>query len=405
MKVMFFFSCGFDIEHSSTAIMTNVLEDCLKRNLEIHYIVPNVTGSEKNYPNFYTKNVALTYDVVYQKPIEKQHLIKRYLNGITYALRSIKYIKKQKDIDVIYIQSTPTAFWNVLVAKIFGHGKPIIYSVLDMFPGSTIASGAMPQKPLQIFFEFIQKIAYKMSDQLMCMSDDMKTKLIEQHVSSNKIQPFYTWFDNNSLKKVKDHENSFISEFNMCKKDKFYVQYAGNAGYVFDVDTFLRVANSLKDDETIVFQLVARGHQLDVIKKYIINNNLPNIEIIPIQPVSRISEVYSSCDIQFIPLKRGVMGNSFPSKIAHVMACQKTFICSIDKTYFFELANKKAFGICKEIGNIEGISEVIRELSKNKELLNKYELNALNYAKEKYSREANTKIIIDTIFKMKEGKK
>lgn len=397
MKVLFIFSVGFDTLHSSSIIMSNVIEDCLKKGLEVCYIVPNTTGSDKNYPNLNNNlNEKLSYNVIYQNEIEKKSLIKRYISGVVYALKCIKFIRKIKT-DVIYVQSTPTAFWTILVAKFFGKGK-IIYSVLDMFPGSTIASGVMPQKWMQIFFTSIQKIAYKMSDQIMCMSEDMKEKLIQQGVPKDKINPFYTWFDGDNLQKIEDKDNSFIKEFNMDKKEKFYVQYAGNVGYVFDTDTFLKVVKKMHNiNPNVVFQLVARGNQLDYIEEQKEQWNLDNLEILPLQPVDRIGEVYSACDIQFIPLKKGVMGNSFPSKLAHVMACEKTFICSIDRTYFFNLANKENFGRCEDVGNIDAICNSIIDLYKNKDKLNKFYKNAKFYSEKLCGREKNTSIIINAI--------
>lgn len=399
MKVLFFFSGGFDIEHSSTILMTNVLEDCLEQNLTVHYIIPNETGENKNCPEHLENHSHLSYDVIYKKSPAKNHFVRRYLDGILYSFRCAKYIRKQKDADVIYVQSTPTAFWNILIARVFGHKTPIIYSVLDMFPGSTIASGVMPQKILQIIFFFIQKRAYQLSSHIMCMSSDMKQKIIIQGVDKEKITYFNTWFDTNNLKYVEDKDNSFISEFKMDKK-KFYVQYAGNVGYVFDVDLFIDVANSLKEHSDIVFQLVARGSQLEYLTSEVEKKSLVNVEIIPLQPVERISEVYSSCNLQFIPLKHGVIGNSFPSKLAHVMNCHKTFVCCIDENAdFFSIANNKRIGICCTNKNHEDAVKAILKFYKNIESISECQENAYTFSEQVFSRKQNTQIIIEQIKK------
>ena len=381
MKVLFVFSIGFDIEHSSTILMNNVLEDVIKKGIKVHYIVPNETGSEKNCPETLKSAKHLSYDVIKRTPPRKHQMVKRYFEGILYALKTARYIYREKDYDVIYVQSTPTAFWNILICKVFGHRKPIIYSVLDMFPGSTIASGAMKHKLLQNIFYRIQRVAYNMSTHIMALSEDMKRKINEQGVPEDKITYFNTWFDNSSLNYVNDQNNSFIKEFNMNKKEVFYVQYAGNIGYVFDVDMFINIAYKLKTEKNIVFQLVARGSQLDYIKERMSERKLDIIEILPIQPVNRINEVYSACDIQFIPLKKDVLGNSFPSKLAHVMHCKKTFVCATDQnTAFFNIANSKKIGKCISIKKDDEIAEAILSFYKSKKELLIYCENAFKFS-------------------------
>lgn len=397
MKVLFVFSIGFDIEHSSTILMNNVLEDVIKKGISVHYIVPNETGLPKNCPETLKSSKLLTYDVIKRTPPKKHQMIKRYVEGILYAFKTAKYIYRIKDYDVIYVQSTPTAFWNILICKVFGHKKPVIYSVLDMFPGSTIASGAMQHKLLQKIFYLIQKVAYNMSTHIMALSEDMKRKIIEQGVPENKITYFNTWFDSSSSVYVNDQSNSFIKEFNM-NKEKFYVQYAGNIGYVFDVDLFINIANKLKAEKNIVFQLVARGSQLDYIKEKMNEKKLNNIAILPIQPVNRINEVYSACDIQFIPLKKDVLGNSFPSKLAHVMHCKKTFVCVTDEnTVFFNIANEEKIGKCVNTEKEDEIVEAILTFYKSEKELLTYCENAFNFSNCHFSRELNTEIIISQI--------
>ena len=396
MKVLFIFSVGFDYEHSSTILMNNILEELEKYGIAAHYIAPIVSLNASNYPHYNFDERLISYDSIFCKQASKSNLIKRYLSGVKYAIKIRKYVKVQSDCDCVYVQSTATGFWTMASLKSCTHNIPLIYSNLDMFPGSTIAAGKMPWKGLQQIFYFLQKKMFKMADHIMAMSEDMKHKIHELGIPNDKITAWNTWYDNDRLHPVEDMDNSFISEYGIDRK-KFYVQYAGNVGYVYDVETLINVAERLKGYHNIVFQIVGHGSQIGYIEKEIGKRELTNVKILPFQPVSRISEVYSSCDIQFIPLKKGVIGNSFPSKLAHVMACGKTFICSIDKTSFFEFTENYEIGKCYEIGNYDGIVNAILEFYNSKELLKTYCKNASECAKKFFSKQRNTSIIIDTI--------
>ena len=400
LNLLFIFSAGFDIDHSSTILMRNALEDALKRGYNVHYYAPQSAREAVNYPQGLENSERLSYDSLYIAPASKWNLPLRYIKLVEYGYRIRKFLNNKNDYDVVYIQSTPAALWIINSVKKYNKNVPCIYSVLDMFPGSTIASGKMPLKIMQNFFYGIQDSVFKKATHIMTMSYDMKLKVQACGVAPDKITAWDTWFDHSTLRIINDEDNTFISEFGMDKNNKFYIQYAGNVGYVYDVDTLIAVARRLADRKEFVFQLVARGSQLPYVNNLISKYKLTNIQIIPLQPVNRVSEVYSACDIQFIPLKRGVMGNSFPSKLAHVMAVGKSFICSIDKTVFFDIAAEKKIGFCFEIGDIDGIVSCIKKAYANRDILKNYGNNALLFARERYSRERNTKIILDTIEKV-----
>ena len=75
-------------------------------------------------------------------------------------LQQKKHIKKMlPKSDVIFIQSSPTALYNISVVKrLVKNDKKIIYNVQDMFPGSSIASGVMPRNDAK-FLQLLQKRA------------------------------------------------------------------------------------------------------------------------------------------------------------------------------------------------------------------------------------------------------
>lgn len=74
-------------------------------------------------------------------------------------------------------------------------------------------------------FLYYSKIAYKKSDIIVAISDDMKDKLIEQDVPSEKVVVIVNWFDDRTVSEVPWDKNRFVPIANM-DRDHFYVQYA-----------------------------------------------------------------------------------------------------------------------------------------------------------------------------------
>ena len=64
----------------------------------------------------------------------KRNFIQRYRDGIEYAYNASKEWKKHiHEIDAVILQSTPTAFFSVILLKRYLK-KPIIYNNFDVFP-------------------------------------------------------------------------------------------------------------------------------------------------------------------------------------------------------------------------------------------------------------------------------
>lgn len=177
-----------------------------------------------------------------------------------YCFRAKKYLKRCK-FDVAHVQFCPWAPFLVSIVK-NTHRIPTVFNIQDMFPGSSIASGVMTTKWMQKFFYRFQRIAYKKADIITVISEDMKSRVVAQGVSADKVRVIVNWYDNSFVKEILWEENKFVKKYSMSK-DVFYVQYAGTMGFVFDYKMVLTVAEKLKDHKDIVFQMIGFGSQYD----------------------------------------------------------------------------------------------------------------------------------------------
>lgn len=391
MKLMYIASVDFYTKpNPSFHLMESMITDILGKGIEVYYIGVREKGIEKHIPNNIKNNSNFTFDLINCLKIDKSSFVKRYLNGILYATNIGIYIKKNiNDCDLVFIQSSPTVLYNILVTKKYAKKKKIIYNVQDMFPGSSIASGIMPQKWMQKIFFLLQKIAYKKSDVIVAISEDMKQKLIEQNVPKEKIRVIVNWFDDQSIHQVMWNENRFVKKYNLSK-NKFYVQYAGTMGYVFDYRMVIAVAEKLKAYEDIIFQMIGDGSQKQDFINEVNRKNLTNIEFLPLESQEMVSDVYSACSICFIPLKKGVIGNSVPSKAGLLMACHRAIVTTVDeKSDYFNMINKNYIGIANACDDVNATADSILKLYSNRELCQQYGENGFLYGYNRYSRKKN----------------
>lgn len=403
MNILYFASVDFyQKPNPSFHLMHSMITDLLESKNKINYVGLALEGIEQHIPIEFINNPNFSYNLIDMPNTKKSSFVKRYIDGIKYAVAAKKYIKKMiNDSDVIFIQSSPTALYNISVVKRFAKdSKKIIYNVQDMFPGSSIASGVMPQKWMQIVFSSLQKIAYRKSDIIVAISDDMKDKLIEQGVPNEKIEVIVNWFDDRTVSEVSWDKNRFVKIANM-DKEHFYVQYAGTMGYVFDYHMIIKVAEILQDDSKIIFQMIGEGSQKQEFVKTVKEKQLNNIVFLPLQPQDMVSDVYSACSTCIIPLKHGVIGNSVPSKAGLLMACKRSIVTSTDKgSKYNSMIKDNGIGFAFGDNEPEKMAEAILKLSENTELCKHMGIKGYEFGHKLYSRAENMKKYLDLFERM-----
>lgn len=394
MNILYFASVDFyQKPNPSFHLMYSMITDLLEQGYKINYVGCAIRGVERHIPIEFENNPNFTHRLIDIPNTGKGNFVKRYFDGIKYAFSAKKYIKEMlPDSDLVFIQSSPTALYNVSVVRSLAkNSKRIIYNVQDMFPGSSIASGVMPQKWMQKIFYTLQKIAYKKSDIIVAISDDMKDKLIEQGVAAEKIDVIVNWFDDRTVSEVEWDNNRFVPIANM-DKEHFYVQYAGTMGYVFDYNMILKVAELLKSENNIVFQMIGEGSQKQAFVNAVEESNLENIVFLPLQKQDMVSDVYSACSTCIIPLKHGIIGNSVPSKAGLLMACKRSIVTSTDRgSKYNSMINDNCIGFAYGDDEPKKMAEAIMKLYKDRELCKDMGVRGYEFGHVLYSRTENMK--------------
>lgn len=390
MKILIFMSGGFDTYGPSRHLYDALIEDLLLDDHEIHLIESHSTGNDPDVPEKFSNNSNFSFVTVKAKVVKKTAFVRRYLNGVSYCYKCKKQLRKCKGkFDVVLVQSCPWAPFAVSFAKRIVKA-PVVWNIQDMFPGSSIANGAMKNRFVQKCFYKFQKIAYKKADYITVISDDMKDKVIEQKVDANKITIISDWFDDKTVEPIDWEQNKFVSKYQMSQKI-FYVQYAGTMGYNFDYKMVVNVAERLSKYNNIIFQMIGFGSREEEFKKLVKDKDLKNIIFYPLEPQNMVSHVYSACSVCLIPLPYGVIGNSVPSKIGLLMACKKPVITTADKeSKYNKMVNDNRIGYAFGCEEPELVAQAILRLSNNQKTLIELGMNGFSFGKVIFSRHYNT---------------
>lgn len=148
----------------------------------------------------------------------------------------------------------------------------------------------------------------------------------------------------------------------------------------------------MKNESGIRFQMIGDGLFKNAFVEEAQARGLDNIDFYPLQPVDIVPDVYSACDIEIIPLRKGVIGNGVPSKAPLLMACHKTIINSVEKeSAYYHLFNDNKMGISVPLDDAEALANAIRKLAADPELCRKMADRAKEYSHKFYSASVCTK--------------
>lgn len=402
MKILYFASVDFyQKPNPSFHLMTTMLSDLLNAGFQIEFVGCAIEGVDKHIPEELANHERFKYKLINIPNTPKSSFAQRYIDGIKYAIKAKKWIKEIiRNCDCVFIQSSPTVMYNINAIRALDNRIPIIYNIQDMFPGSSIASGVMPWKSMQRVFYKLQKIAYKKSNVITVISEDMKSKLMEQGVPEEKIKVIVNWFDDRKVQEVQWANNRFVKKYNLSE-DLFYVQYAGTFGYVFDYQMVLKVAELLKDTNEIVFHMIGEGSQKNKFIEEAKQRNLSNIVFLPLEPQEMVSDVYSAGSVCFIPLKKGIIGNSVPSKAGLLMACKRPIVSTSDQgSCYNEMINQNKIGFAFGTDQAEQVANSLLYLYRNRNECINRGINGFEYGKHLYSRTSNMKKYIELFSQM-----
>ncbi len=308
-----------------------------------------------------------------------------------------------KDIDLIYLASTPPiqgALGAILkrIKKI-----PFVYNLQDIFPDSLVGTGLVRNSGLiWKIGRVIEDFTYKHADKIIVISEDFKRNIMAKGVPEEKIVVVYNWVDQNVVKNIDRKDNKLFDRYHL-NKNRFYITYSGNIGLTQNMDLLLDVAKGLEDNEEIQFVLIGEGAYKEQVKEIIDRDNIKNVTLLPFQPYEDISHVFSLGDVGIIISKPGVGENSVPSKTWSIMSASRPVLANFDENEIKTILSENECGVFTKAGDKQAFTDAILELCRNKELCRKYGENGRKFVMENLTREIGTQKYIDVIKSVAKG--
>lgn len=370
--------------------------------------------SDEEYEEYKHKKLEMMYDG--KVTVKRFAMYREGRNPILRALRySLNWIiqlwkgLREKDVDVIYLASTPPiqGMLGAFIKKF--RGIPFVYNLQDIFPDSLFNNGlANKGGLLWKIGRVIENFTYKNADKIIVISEDFKKNIMAKGVPEEKIVVVYNWVDQNAVVDIPRERNKLFDAHGL-DRSKFYVTYNGNIGLSQNLDMLLSVAEEFQSAKVqafhgneicctdIHFVLVGNGAYLDEVKRIIAEKKLENMHLLPFQPYEDISYVFSLGDASLVISKPGTGAASVPSKTWSIMSASRPVLANFDENELKQIVEKHNCGIFTKAGDKEAFKQSILTLYNNRELAVEMGRNGRQFVMDNLTREVGTQKYVDVI--------
>lgn len=324
MKILFWLSIGLDRRSPSEHLLTDMVEALYERGHTVHVLQKNTHGTKPAIPQR-MQELGVETTRIECVTFKKSNLIGRFADDIMYVMQCIKWLRKHREFDRIFLQSSNVAGLQTRILQHVQKRIPVIFNVQDIFPENAVYSGVLKEKGFAYkLLAFMQRHAYRYSSKIITISEDMKDQLVEIGTDAVKVEVVYNWSYCDTMYDPAEIDYSCLD--GIIDRNKFNVVYAGNISLMQNVEIVIQAAVQMKDEKDICFHIIGDGPYRQRLERLAIELQSKNVAFHDMMSSDCASAIYSAADVNIIPLAENIYRTALPSKTATCLACGKPIV-------------------------------------------------------------------------------
>lgn len=316
---------------------------------------------------FYTENINGVKVIrcrLYPRKTGKLNLCRNYISYAFQASKTAYTLARSKFLDfdkVLVFQFSPVtmAIPGIILKKALK--KPLMIYSFDLWPESIVSVGLPNHGLLYQILLLLSKWIYRKAD-IIAVSSRSFEKYFKQKLNIHKLIQYLPIYAEDLFHCEQD---GMIRELTLDQTGINLV-FAGNIGEMQSMDTIIKAADLLKDNDDIHFHIVGDGSALQkslALAKYL---SLTNVTFHGRHPLEAMPRYYSIADAFLVTLKKDpFISYTLPGKIQSYMAAGKPILAAIDGEAY-ETIQAAGCGLCCPAEDFKGLAGIITEFAKNK---------------------------------------
>jgi glycosyltransferase involved in cell wall biosynthesis len=224
---------------------------------------------------------------------------------------------------------------------------------MDINPDQVVATGKLgPRAAAVRGFELLNRATLSGASTVITLDRFMAARLAEKYplARAPHVLPPWSLFD--PLDAEPD-AGVFRREHGLG--DARVIMYSGNLSIVHPVDTLLEAARRLQRYPRLQFVFIGGGLGRGAIARYVEQQRLTNVRLLPYQPLERLPMSLSAADVHVVAMGEAMVGIVHPSKIYSALAAGRPILALGPRhSHIAELVREHDLGWHIEHGDVDG---------------------------------------------------
>jgi glycosyltransferase involved in cell wall biosynthesis len=291
--------------------------------------------------------------------IKNQPRWRRLFNEVRLSRRAWKSlqatIRGERADGIVYY--SPSIFWGSLVRKLKKTwGCPSYLVLRDIFPQWAVDAGLIRENSLtHRFFEHFEAKSYAAAN---CIAVQSPRNLSLVLGKAPAIEVLYNWAGPDNKK-----SGPWLrSKYDL--KDKVVFFYGGNIGVAQDLSNVVRLAERLREHKHLVFVIIGRGDEFELIRRLASQAKLENIVIDDAVNQEQYYAALDEVDVGLLTLNRNHSSDNYPGKLLGYLQAGLPILASLNpQNDLIDLINETGCGFAQVNGDDESLAASTRLLA------------------------------------------
>ncbi|HVO27012.1 MAG TPA: glycosyltransferase [Candidatus Margulisiibacteriota bacterium] len=325
---------------------------------------------------------------------------RRIVNYLSYMISAALAALRSAKPDII-IATSPQLFcgWaGVIVSRL--RRVPLILEVRDIWPASIVTVGAMRNRWLVRFLEWLEAKMYAAADHIVTVGEGYREELLKKGVPPDKLTVIPNGVDRDLFLPCESQPQLRL-QWKLGLS--FVCAYVGTVGMACGLDVLLRAGRLLRarDRMDIKFLVVGDGAAQAELAHQAAESGLGNVIFTGRQSKAAIPAILATVDASLVHLKkRPLFATVMPSKIFEAAAMAKPIILGV-QGHAAALVERAGCGICIEPENETALVDAVVRLADERQLAAELGRRGHDYFVEHFDRSMLAGKYLDLIHRLR----
>lgn len=258
--------------------------------------------------------------------------------------------------EVLFVSVPPMGY---LLNLVLPHRFSMV--IWDLYPDTFKVTGMTEKHPVYRMWSWLNRKSFRKAYRIFTIGEVL-ADAISRYVHRSKLIVHPIWSMFQDCPRIPRDRNQFVALHGLS--DRFVVQYSGNIGATHNVELLIDIAERLKEDSKILFQIIGRGPRLQTLQQMAQQRGLSNVQFHPFQPEAMFVHSLSAAHLGVVILNEKVSRGSVPSKAYNLMSfgIPALYISSPDSQLAND-ANRFGHAACFTASGLNDIVKFIIQMS------------------------------------------